>query len=471
MSENIDKHSKYYNYYKPNDLFWGLGIETELYLMSQKKLNITKEDILTKHHEERYSVNYFDNFKKEELQDTLDKLIKTDSINIPFYINAHTFIKNDINGNSTRLYTKDNEVNPEFNGQTIFNLIQEQNNYFKENYEHKYTFDGDTIEFMTINYYKNTVNNIVQELEDTKLEFLNNLNKEIENIPYLQDHCPLIYSDSNYGFVNFLTNYNYFSMCNNGTYHINITLPTKLDEDCNIDDLELFEVQHLNAIRAIQYIEPLLVACYGSGDILSLENNNYAKGSLRLAMSRYISMGNYVTKKKKEGKLLHDSKLIAWYNKYHDNSNYVKLDKIGLDINFKKFRNHGIEIRIFDYFPLEYIKDVINLLILICDMSLEKKINNIVDNNIYQETCVNAVKNGYSGIVNKEYIKILEEVFEIKLDQEHNFYSCLEDFSKELYNKFKNSGQFSNLVSPNMPEIKIVNINKYIEDMNKKIIK
>jgi hypothetical protein len=38
-----------------------------------------------------------------------------------------------------------------------------------------------------------------------------------------------------------------------------------------------------------------------------------------------------------------------WYNKIHENSIYNKLDNIGLDINFNKQFNHGIEIRFFDH--------------------------------------------------------------------------------------------------------------------------
>ncbi len=53
------------------------------------------------------------------------------------------------------------------------------------------------------------------------------------------------------------------------TYHFNFTLPTKLNKNCCIENMDLFINQHKNAIHFIQLIEPIIVSIYGSGDILS----------------------------------------------------------------------------------------------------------------------------------------------------------------------------------------------------------
>jgi hypothetical protein len=48
----------------------------------------------------------------------------------------------------------------------------------------------------------------------------------------------------------------------------------------------------------------------------------------------------------------HLSKLnYWWYNKYYEYCDYKKELQMGSDINFHKHKNHGIEVRIFDYFP------------------------------------------------------------------------------------------------------------------------
>ena len=43
MNKNEEKHLKYFKQYKKNEIFWGLGIENELYLEFEKKINITKD--------------------------------------------------------------------------------------------------------------------------------------------------------------------------------------------------------------------------------------------------------------------------------------------------------------------------------------------------------------------------------------------------------------------------------------------
>jgi len=45
---NQAKHKKYQQYYKSNDIFWGLGVEHETYLESASKFRlVTEKDIQT----------------------------------------------------------------------------------------------------------------------------------------------------------------------------------------------------------------------------------------------------------------------------------------------------------------------------------------------------------------------------------------------------------------------------------------
>ncbi len=130
----------------------------------------------------------------------------------------------------------------------------------------------------------------------------------------------------NYPFVTLLTNYNKCSIFNNMTYHFNFTLPTKLDKNCDIENMDLFISQHKNAIHFVQAVEPVIIAIYGSGDYLSNDNNIILTNtSQRCAKSRYIGIGTYDTNVMQKGKILQiDSKnnhLSSnpnwWFNLYY----------------------------------------------------------------------------------------------------------------------------------------------------------
>ena len=62
-NNQIDKHLKYLDKYGAGELYWGLGIENEVYLEFEKKIAITKDFFLNNHKRERYSINYFSNYK------------------------------------------------------------------------------------------------------------------------------------------------------------------------------------------------------------------------------------------------------------------------------------------------------------------------------------------------------------------------------------------------------------------------
>ena len=59
-----------------------------------------------------------------------------------------------------------------------------------------------------------------------------------------------------------------------------------------------------------------------------------------------------------------------WYRRYHQKSGYVPLTRIGMDINYRKHYNHGIELRFFDWFPEEKLQELIELLVYVADASL-----------------------------------------------------------------------------------------------------
>ena len=66
---SLEKHYKYEKTYKTNELYWGIGIENELYLEFDKNINFEKYKLLNNHKRERYSVDYYTNYKTEYIEE------------------------------------------------------------------------------------------------------------------------------------------------------------------------------------------------------------------------------------------------------------------------------------------------------------------------------------------------------------------------------------------------------------------
>jgi hypothetical protein len=128
--KSLLKHLKYKKDYQPDTVYWGLGIENEVYLeLSSKRVN---KLFLTNTKRERYSIDYFSNYKNDL---TLKKYISllSDFVTLPILLNSHTFLNTDHLGNSKTLYTKSNEPNPQFIGKTLIETLQEYDTFFKNN--------------------------------------------------------------------------------------------------------------------------------------------------------------------------------------------------------------------------------------------------------------------------------------------------------------------------------------------------
>src|SRR6056297_2193460 len=112
MFEITSEDIKYLKFYKPNDLFWGLGVENETYLMLENPIILKGKFIKENHKRERYSIDYNSNYKEKELDDYLEKCFSdNDDYYIPQYLNSHSFTKTDINGEHKTLYSPKSEEN------------------------------------------------------------------------------------------------------------------------------------------------------------------------------------------------------------------------------------------------------------------------------------------------------------------------------------------------------------------------
>jgi hypothetical protein len=299
---------------------------------------------------------------------------------IPMYMNSHTLQKTDISGNHATTFERNPKPNPDFHGKTIHDLLVYANSdMFMDRYMNNYMYDGDTVEFMTQNFYKTTVKQTINELVSEKTMYINALNKAFAKLNLYQELGPLHYPKRNEPFVCFLTNANNIAIFNNGTYHLNFTMPTQLDGNKKPQNSKQFVSQHKAAIRYIQYLEPLIIAIYGTPDPFSSVAPFYSKASQRCAVSRYIGIGTYNTEEMQTGKILSvdltdcpGSKFpYWWYTQYTQETHYIPLTKIGVDINFNKHGTHGIEIRFLDWFPESLLEDLMNTLVHVLDYSLK----------------------------------------------------------------------------------------------------
>jgi len=420
-----EKHLRYNTQYLPNDYFWGIGIENETYFQLEKPAITCPDFIYENHRPERYSVNYFVSLNPE-YKDHL-KLLYPQSTNvttypIPVFLNAHTLQKTDLSGNHVTLYTKSPPPpNPKFSGQTFHELLMESNPaIFKDKFKVNYTFDGDTIEFMTQKFYKTTIQAAISELIFEKTLFLQGFRDffKIHNLYPLYGQPT--YPSRNEGFVKYLTNMANISSFNNGTYHFNFTLPTQLGSDSKPVNPQLFVNQHKAAIRYIQYLEPLIIALYGTPDPFSEVSSKYSKASQRCAMSRYIGIGTYNTDTMETGKILTlDAEQLPqakldywWYKIYHKDTNYLPLPKIGVDINFSKHGTHGLEIRFLDWFAENRLDRLMETCVYTFDYALANlDVANPICDPIWNSVVVKCLQGGRHTILSDEEYEMYRSVF------------------------------------------------------------
>lgn len=421
---NMPKHHKYNNQYIPNDIFWGIGVEHETYLEGNQYKETPLTDIAKNRKPERYSVNYYSIYK----QDDLDKAFADMSglvADIPTFINSHSFTHCDIVGEHRTTYTRTPQPNPKFSGETLHEFLARHDPYFGSAYEQQFIFDGDTIEFVNLNFYKQTVNAVLHELISNKIEFITRLNTVLSSHKtHLAPHLPLTLAKDNYPFARHLTNPANYSMFNNSTLHINITLPTQLDGSGQIADQIQFTNDHRNFIRILQWMEPLWIAMYGAGDVFSSVNpQRFCAGSQRLAVSRYIGIGTYDTTTMPRGKILiakRDSiRGAEWYDALYSSTAYTGLDHIGLDINFNKHYAHGVELRIFDAMSESNLQRVMEDCVFCADFSAvwSDEIPDIHDYSLWQEIALGCIKFGKNYILPPHIVDLYRTIFHMDIPE------------------------------------------------------
>ena len=455
----INNTNKYYNKYLTDDIiFWGIGIENECYLQCNS-IMINGSDIIKNLGRERYSIDYRLNYNIKYINDLINKYYDPDTkYKISQMINSHCIDKVDRNNEHKTTYEKIPKLNPKFLGKTI---LEEWFEYDKELVElldpkdktrTNIFFDGDTIEFITDNFYKINSKIVVNELEETKINFLNKFNKFKKDTNLWIEHDPIQYVSKHPGLNVWKSQPNKIVLFNNTTYHIHITLPTEIYNGRIINNNK-FDITHAKAIRLIQWFEPLFLATLSSPDIFGILSDDYTKGSMRGTISRYIGVGTYNTNTMIKNKILvaniedvKPTNVIWWRDIIKAKLKYKLPDtEIGLDFNFNKHYQSGFEFRLLDGFPIEYLKDVIDILLLICVHALS--FNNLSDikiaqeNQIWNDLVVETIIKGYNAHITTKQINEICELLNIKINNNsdmllENFYYLL---LEELLKIYKNN--------------------------------
>jgi len=468
ISKNLEKHFKYEKYYKANDLYWGLGIENEFYLEFDNKIQFNKDKFISNHKPERYSVDYYKIYDTRILEDSFQKIDYEGFL--PLLMNSHSFSKTDKN-NQPKFLSDGKTLNPNFTGETLWELIQKENKYIKDSYGNNLIFDGDSIELITVNFYNTKYEDVIDEYISSKKLLIDNIQNVFEKNKIFEKYGKIRFMTKNHPYAIMMTNINNVCMFNNGTLHFNITLPTELDENRKIKNRHKFTMEHKNYIKLIQFMEPLFIAIFGESDPLAEIDSRLSFGTQRGAVSRYIGIGTYDVRKMEVGKRLQEdvinveiNKEHGWFNKYYSTCGYKKLDKIGYDINYNKHYNHGVEIRFFEHQTcVENIKNILKMLIYLGDFSLENTIeNNPIQMIDWNNLVLDCIKFGKNTRIKSD---IFDKVFKYKFYSTNaiSLYNEIFDFLEE---KFLDDGKFSKLCFLNKNQ----DINKQLANINSNIM-
>lgn len=450
-----DKHKKYEPHYNPDEIFFGFGIESEYYLEFENEFVFDHQKFLENHKKERYSIDYYSNYKLN-LSQFFEKVKYNNKL--PLLFNAHSMTLTDRYNQPRTKYTTRNERNPLFDGETLWDFCKKNNEYLSANFDNTFTFDGDTIEIMTLHFYNKSIKDVLDEHATSRKNLIDNLNKVFIENNIFQEYGRIDFMKKNHPFAIHLTNMNNVAMFNNGTIHINITLPTKLDKNSNIQNKLDFIEKHKNFIRLIQYLEPIILSIYGTRDPFSEYDSRFSASSQRCAISRYIGIGTYDTNYMKTGKILQESVdniVVAkeewgWYNRYYQTCGYNRLDKLGMDINFNKHYNHGVEIRFFDFIQHEKYEELCKFIQWLSYISSKKTFDNPIYSRDWNDMVIYSLKEGPEWKLSRNHKRIYEDIF----GTINSTNVC--DIYRELYRKIdsKEPDEFDEIVVQGIEKLK-----------------
>jgi hypothetical protein len=250
----------------------------------------------------------------------------------------------------------------------------------------------------------------------------------------------------------------------NGSYHITFTLPHN-EKTTNKDFIKM----HQNFANQLQWLEPLMLTAYFSGDeyspgslkervrgsfrVMIIGWGNLAGSDVRLfdkGIGRYAKTPTYwreglkfedVNKlkpcytpsilAKKEGATSSLSSDFRTFGSTDPNRPMHRESGIGMT------KPNGIEFRIFDHFSDKYIDNLLMLVSLVAENSRVHKTNGYVyQNKTWIKEVHNIMKNGYKAQLSKGYINLLKKKLGLKIDTSSIIaYDIFKQIYDELWEK------------------------------------
>jgi len=229
-----------------------------------------------------------------------------------------------------------------------------------------------------------------------------------------------------------------------GSYHITITLPfTEKTTESK------FIKRHKNFANQIQWIEPLLIASYFSGDDTSMGTKyKKIKGSFRVMQVGWGNMAGSDVRKFSEG-IGRYSDIETYWREGLDFKGLDRLDKCAgmsnavraesgaissLSSNFRTFgstdpkrpwhresgigmnKPNGIEIRIFDNFSRRKLQDLCRIMIYVAENSRNhESVSYVYKNKYWKDAMKQVMEKGWLADLNERFIDDLRKNLGLKI--------------------------------------------------------
>ena len=255
-----------------------------------------------------------------------------------------------------------------------------------------------------------------------------------------------------------------------GSFHITLTLPFTI-KTTN----EKFIENHMEFANMIQWIEPLLVSGFFSGDDKSIgSKDKRVKGPFRVTCTGWGNFAGSDIRKLKEG----IGRLSNHNNNWRDGLNFHQKNKTnyckkvsklvqlrepaalsGFSSDFRTFggedhisgygmsKPNGVELRIFDNIHNLYISRLCRLLVYVAERSRNRRITKYVYKDPdWIKSLHNIVNNGWKAKITNNYLKKLRRIFDLDLKTDSlRSWDVLKIFNEELFEKTK-KGLWSKLL-------------------------
>ena len=286
-----------------------------------------------------------------------------------------------------------------------------------------------------------------------------------------------------------LTKKTYTDYC--GSFHYTLTLPHENKETYTEADEQKFVDNHYNFGAMFQWIEPLLLAAYFSCDQEAVgTTEKRIRGSFRVARvgwgnfagadmrKKTKGVGRYadVNQKWREGFDFYESNIINYCNVPFKSNKETAMSSFSSNIRtFAPSKNanskerisgapmtipNGMEVRIFDHFPVLYLKSLLQIIILVAANSQRITVDQFVyEDDDWIATIRKIMLEGWKAEVSPTYIKKLEKIFKLEgvRIKSYQAFDVLCGFVEKLYEVNKSSDyvflMYGNQNPPQIPKI------------------